>query len=74
MKKKGWADSPFSFHDSEELGPAILAKVAKKTGLQLSGRSEIVRGMHPPVIGWRHAETLRPQDEFGCCSHGPIRP
>jgi hypothetical protein len=22
MKKDGWADYPFSFHDSEELGPA----------------------------------------------------
>jgi hypothetical protein len=31
MKKDGWADYPFSFHDSEELGPAILAKVSKKT-------------------------------------------
>jgi hypothetical protein len=34
MKKEGGADYPFSFHDSEELGPAILAKIAKKTGLQ----------------------------------------
>ena len=33
MKKEGWADYPFSFHDSDELGPAILAKIAKKTGL-----------------------------------------
>jgi hypothetical protein len=23
-EKEGWADYPFSFHDSEELGPAIL--------------------------------------------------
>jgi hypothetical protein len=34
MKKDGWAEYPFSFYDSEELGPAILAKVSKKTGLQ----------------------------------------
>ena len=34
MKKDGWADYPFSFHDSEELGSAILAKISKKTGLQ----------------------------------------
>jgi hypothetical protein len=34
MKKVGWADYPFSFHDSEELGPAILSKIAKKTGLR----------------------------------------
>jgi hypothetical protein len=34
MKKQGWADYPFSFHDADELGPAILSKIAKKTGLQ----------------------------------------
>jgi hypothetical protein len=33
MKKEGWPDYPFSFHDSEELGPAMLAKISKKTGL-----------------------------------------
>jgi predicted RNA binding protein YcfA (HicA-like mRNA interferase family) len=35
MTKQGWAEYPFSFHDSEELGPAILAKISKKTGLQI---------------------------------------
>ena len=34
MKKDGWADYPFSFHVSDELGSAILAKISKKTGLQ----------------------------------------
>jgi predicted RNA binding protein YcfA (HicA-like mRNA interferase family) len=34
MKKDGWRDYPFSFHDSEELGSAILAKISKRTGLQ----------------------------------------
>jgi predicted RNA binding protein YcfA (HicA-like mRNA interferase family) len=34
LKKDGWPDFPFSFHDSEELGPAMLAKISKKTGLQ----------------------------------------
>ena len=34
LKKSGWQDYPFSFHDSEELGPAILAKLSKKTGLK----------------------------------------
>jgi len=33
LKKEGWEDFPFSFHDSEEIGPAMLAKVAKRTGL-----------------------------------------
>ena len=34
MRKEGRADYPFSFHDSDELGPAILAKISKKTGLE----------------------------------------
>lgn len=34
LKKDGWAEYPFSFHDSEELGPAILVKISKKTGLE----------------------------------------
>ncbi len=34
LKKPGWADYPFSFHDSEELGSAILAKIEKRTGLK----------------------------------------
>jgi len=34
MKREGWPDYPFSFHDSEELGPAMLAKISKKTGLR----------------------------------------
>jgi len=34
LKKKGRADYPFSFHDSAEIGPAMLAKISKKTGLQ----------------------------------------
>jgi hypothetical protein len=34
MKKEGFRDYPFSFHDSDELGPAILAKISKKTGLK----------------------------------------
>lgn len=33
MKKDGWPDYPFSFHDSEEVGPAMLAKISKKTVL-----------------------------------------
>ena len=30
MNREGWADYPFWFHDSDELGPAILAKLAKR--------------------------------------------
>ncbi|GAB3637213.1 hypothetical protein GCM10027422_28030 [Hymenobacter arcticus] len=30
----GWDDYTFAFHDSEEIGPAMLGRIAKKTGLQ----------------------------------------
>jgi predicted RNA binding protein YcfA (HicA-like mRNA interferase family) len=36
MNKDGWPDYPFSFHDSDEPGLAILAKIARKTGLSLA--------------------------------------
>ncbi|MBL8214735.1 MAG: type II toxin-antitoxin system HicA family toxin [Bryobacterales bacterium] len=32
--KSGWADYRFSFHDSDEIGPAMLSRIAKKTGLK----------------------------------------
>jgi predicted RNA binding protein YcfA (HicA-like mRNA interferase family) len=28
-----WADVVFAFHDNEEIGPRMLAKIAKVTGL-----------------------------------------
>lgn len=31
--RSGWADYTFSFHDAEEIGPRMLARVAKHTGL-----------------------------------------
>jgi predicted RNA binding protein YcfA (HicA-like mRNA interferase family) len=34
LQRTGWADFVFSFHDSEELGPRMLARIAKKTGLK----------------------------------------
>ena len=33
LQRAGWADFVFSFHDSEEIGPRMLARIAKKTGL-----------------------------------------
>ena len=33
LKRDGWADYVFAFHDDVEVGPVMLAKVAKKTGL-----------------------------------------
>jgi predicted RNA binding protein YcfA (HicA-like mRNA interferase family) len=33
LTKPGWADFVFAFHDDEEIGPAMLARIAKHTGL-----------------------------------------
>jgi predicted RNA binding protein YcfA (HicA-like mRNA interferase family) len=33
LQRPGFADFTFAFHDSEEIGPRMLARVAKVTGL-----------------------------------------
>jgi predicted RNA binding protein YcfA (HicA-like mRNA interferase family) len=33
LARAGWPDYLFAFHDSDEVGPRILSKVAKDTGL-----------------------------------------
>ena len=33
LTRKGWTDYTFAFHDTEEIGPRMLARVAKHTGL-----------------------------------------
>ncbi len=34
LSRPGWADVVFSFHDNEEIGPKMLARIAKITGLK----------------------------------------
>lgn len=34
LSREGWPNFVFAFHDSEELGPRMLARVAKLTGLR----------------------------------------
>jgi predicted RNA binding protein YcfA (HicA-like mRNA interferase family) len=36
LERAGWADYVFAFHDDDEIGPRMLAKIAKRTGLQPS--------------------------------------
>ena len=31
---EGWPDVVFAFHDQEEIGPRMLARIAKHTGLK----------------------------------------
>jgi predicted RNA binding protein YcfA (HicA-like mRNA interferase family) len=33
LSRPGWADVVFAFHDGEEVGPRMLARIAKRTGL-----------------------------------------
>lgn len=33
LERDGWPDFVFAFHDSDEVGPRMLARVAKHTGL-----------------------------------------
>ena len=32
--RSGWPDYVFPFHNNEEIGPRMLARIAKKTGLR----------------------------------------
>ncbi|MCW5892439.1 MAG: type II toxin-antitoxin system HicA family toxin [bacterium] len=34
LERPGWDDVVFAFHDDDEIGPKMLARVAKKTGLR----------------------------------------
>jgi len=34
LRRAGWADYEFAFHDKAELGRAMLSRIAKHTGLK----------------------------------------
>jgi len=36
LSRPGWSDFVFSFHDNEEIGPRMLSRIARRTGLQPS--------------------------------------
>jgi predicted RNA binding protein YcfA (HicA-like mRNA interferase family) len=33
LQRPGWPDYVFSFHDSEEIGPRMMSRIARATGL-----------------------------------------
>ncbi len=33
LERAGWPDFVFAFHDQDEIGPRMLARIAKSTGL-----------------------------------------
>lgn len=34
LRRDGWADFVFAFHENDEIGPRMLARIAKHTGLK----------------------------------------
>ena len=34
LSRPGWTDFVFAFHDKEEIGPRMLARISKRTGLK----------------------------------------
>lgn len=36
LSRTGWPDCVFAFHDGEEIGPRMLARISKHTGLKPS--------------------------------------
>jgi predicted RNA binding protein YcfA (HicA-like mRNA interferase family) len=34
LSRPGWPDVVFAFHDGEEIGPKMLSRIAKRTGLK----------------------------------------
>lgn len=34
LEREGWPNYVFAFHDGEEIGPRMLARIAKHTGLK----------------------------------------
>ncbi|RPJ52515.1 MAG: addiction module toxin, HicA family [Acidobacteria bacterium] len=36
LSRPGWQDYTFAFHEDEEIGPRMLARISKRTGLQPS--------------------------------------
>lgn len=33
LVREGWPDFVFAFHDADEVGPRMMARIAKRTGL-----------------------------------------
>ncbi|MBI4871069.1 MAG: type II toxin-antitoxin system HicA family toxin [Candidatus Riflebacteria bacterium] len=46
LSREGWPDFPWAFHDREEIGPRMLSRISKHTGLtpeDLASKLRVVR-------------------------------
>ena len=52
LERAGWPDYVFPFHGGDEIGPAMLGRIAKHTGLQPRGSSSR-RGLKYSLMRWK---------------------
>jgi predicted RNA binding protein YcfA (HicA-like mRNA interferase family) len=56
LSRPGWPDVVFAFHDKDEIGPKMLARIAKHTGLRpedlQSSANSLTVGLLPRQIRW----------------------
>jgi hypothetical protein len=58
--REGWPDFVFAFHDTEELGPRILSRLSRHTGLKPEGLADALGPQSPaltPVAGQAYRPT-----------------
>jgi predicted RNA binding protein YcfA (HicA-like mRNA interferase family) len=58
LSRPDWQDVVFAFHDDEELGPRILARIAKHTGLTPNSKG-MVAGTSDPFAVHAGLEMLK---------------
>jgi predicted RNA binding protein YcfA (HicA-like mRNA interferase family) len=52
LQRSGWPDYVWSFHDGEEIGPVMLVRIARKTGLRPGERVALIAVRHPDPKRW----------------------
>ena len=50
LSRPGWPDYVFAFHDQDEIGPRMLSRVAKKTGLNVKTAKSILKNLRKRKI------------------------
>ena len=53
LERQQWPDFIFAFHDDEELGPRMLARIAKRTGLSPEDLQQHLLVGDPGAAAWR---------------------
>jgi predicted RNA binding protein YcfA (HicA-like mRNA interferase family) len=51
LARDGWPDTVFAFHDGEDIGPRMLARIAKRCGVRQAGTA-LAHGARPAACSW----------------------